>query len=300
MAPMRGVSAVVLAGLTGCATVRTGRDFVASEKTAPRCGLPSFVVTASPLQYPKVLLDVVEEADCNVEVTDTYVVHSEVRPPTAAFSAGAATVGGLAGVGAWLALRSVTPSPLPVVPSAGAYRTSYTGDAAVILPFVGALAGLGAYYVLGRGEQPVQTLPDEHELEQRVEPHPLHTSIVDGALRLQDGTTVATLKGGQAVVDLSVASRGFRDGLWLDDHALEWSVRMGSWTPRRSPACARVQDALARDSGIEKAPVGAVVRAANDAASCYRQGWPGAMDAWNRLESVCRRRFDTTCESATK
>jgi hypothetical protein len=299
MAPMRGVCAVLLAVLTGCATVQTGRDFVGTQKTPPRCGLPSFVVTASQLEYPKVLLDVVEEADCNVEITDTYVVHSEIRPPTAAFSAGAATIGGLAGIGAWLALRSSSPTPLPVVSSAGAYRTTYSGDAAIILPFVGALAGLGAYFILGHGEHPVQTLPDERELEQRLEPRPLHTAIVDGALRLKDGTGVAPLRGGQAVVDLSVAARAFRDGLWLDDHALEWSVRAG-WTPHRSPACARAQDAMAPNSGIEKAPKAAVVRATNDAAVCYAQGWPGAMDTWDQLEILCKRRFDSACESTTK
>jgi hypothetical protein len=303
MSSMRAVIATSLVVVTGCTTVRTGRDFVKSEKTAPQCGLPSYVVTASPLEYPKVLLDVIEERECNIEINETYVQHSEMHVNPMVFQGTAIALGALAGIGAGFALARGSPatfSPVPVASTNGSYATAYQGDAAIILPFVGALAGLGAYYVFGKGEQPVQTLPGDKEVETHIEDQHVHTSIVNGALRFKDGTSIGALKGGQAVVDLKVAQKGFRDGLWLDGHELEWSVRSGAWTPRLTAACARTQDAAEQDSGIERAPLGALARAQRDAAACAREGWAFASELSSWLDQVCRRRFDNSCQSATK
>jgi hypothetical protein len=302
MTSMRAVGAAMILAAAGCTTVSTGRELLNTERSLPQCGLPSFVVTASPLEYPKVLLDVTSERECNVEITDNYVTHSEMHVDNTAMTIVALGVGALVGVGAGIGLSQGQPavSPLPTATTTGAYRTSYQGDAVFIMPFVGALAGLGTYYILGKGQTPIQTLPDLKEAETRVEPRSEHTAIVDGSLTLADGTAVGELRGGQAIVDLKLAQRGYRDGLYLDGRPLEWSMRLGSWKPVFPPACQRTQDAAAADSGIEKAPLGAMARAARDAAACAREGWGFAAKVERWLDRVCQKRFDGPCDSATK
>ena len=298
---MRAVGAAMVLAAAGCTTVSTGRELINTERSLPQCGLPSFVVTASPLEYPKVLLDVTSERECNVEMTDNYVTHSELHVDGLAMTITSLALGGLVGLGAGIGLaQGQVVSPIPTSATAGAYRTAYQGDAVFIMPFVGALAGLGAYYVLGRGQTPVQTLPDVKEAETRVEPHPEHTAIVDGALKLADGTPVGEMRGGQAIVDLKLAQRGYREGLYLDGRPLEWSMRLGSWKPVFSPACQRTQDAAAEDSGIENAPLGAMARAAKDASACAGEGWGFAAKVERWLDRVCQKRFGAPCESATK
>jgi hypothetical protein len=285
----------------GCTTVRTGRELRGTDVGPTRCGQSSYVVTAMPLDYPNVLLDVVEDRACEVEVSQTYVEHYEVHVSETVIQWTAVGLGALAGLGGFFALeRSYRPTTTTVPQYPGGYTVAYQGDAAIILPFVGAVAGFAGWYLLGKGQTPVETLPAQTEVDRHIEPRLQHTASVDGTLTLLDGSSATELHGGHAVMNVQLAQRAHREGLLLDGRPIEWSVRAGTWAPALTPQCARTQDAAEAAAAFETAPLGALARASRDAAACASEGWRFASEVARRLERICQRRFDSRCEAAAK
>jgi hypothetical protein len=237
-----------------------------------------------------------------VKISDTYVERQEVHVNDTVMQWVMAGVGGAAGLGAYFALSSgyrrsaVTTTPTsPATPS-----YAYQGDATIILPFVGAIAGFAAWNLLGRPNAPTETLAPREEVETRVEPRLEHTADVDGELTLRDGTPVGEVRGGHAAITLELAQRAWREGLLLRGRPLEWSLKADTWAPRLTAACQRTRDAAEAGSAFDAAPLGALARAARDAQACVGEGWWFAGEVARKLDRICRKRFDGPCATAAK
>ena len=103
-----------------------------------------------------------------------------------------------------------------------------SGDALIILPFVGIVAGIAVVQGLGERSRPVQTLPIERDVVTRQERSRPTSRETEGTLVLSDGTVVAQLVGGRARLKVPATDKAWMDDLWLDGHKVDWSMRASS------------------------------------------------------------------------
>jgi hypothetical protein len=273
--------------VTACTTVQTGRELKSTEVDPPKCAEPELVVTATPADYPNVLLEVTEERSCISTSHDTWLVHSEMHGSPMILGIAGALIGAAAGVGGLFALQSQYSQ---------SESLAYRGDASIILPFVGALAGFGASQLV-RNPNLTETLTPVEETESHDEQHVRHGSPANGTLAFREGTreVISVLRDGQAYVPVGEAERTFSEGLTLNGRPIEWSMRNSAkWRPELLPQCERAAEVASRK--MEHATLEELAAATKDAIACGDAGWPFADQLTHKLDRICARRFQAPCD----
>ncbi len=274
--------------VTACTTVQTGRELKSTEVDPPKCAESELVVTATPADYPNVLLEVTEERSCISTSHDTWLVHSEMHASPMILGIGGALLGAAAGVGAMFALQSQYSQ---------SESLAYRGDATIILPFVGALAAQRGASQLLRNPNLTETLTPVEETESHDEQHVRHGSAANGTLAFRDGMrdVISVLRDGQAYVPVGEAARTLTDGLLLNGRPVEWSMRNSAkWRPELLPQCERSADVASRK--MERATLQELEAATKDAIACGDAGWPFADQLTHKLDRICARRFQGPCD----